>query len=112
MIYYDFIFSIFRIITILERGLIQIWKMHYWPPKQGKCEQATLTVSKKVLTIFDLQISYYLVGIGLFLATLSLVFELIRQRCRMWMEKKGSLKRTQNSVRTTTDLEHMASDLL
>ena len=79
-----------RIISILESGLLQVWKQRNWP-YSAPCKELSVTEAKK-LTIIDLQSAFYLIAIGIFAAGVSLLFEILKTKYVKLIEKRGKLK--------------------
>ena len=79
-----------RIISILESGLLQVWKQRNWP-YSATCKELSVTEAKK-LTVIDLQSAFYLIGIGIFAASVFLLFEILKTKYVKLKEKRGKLK--------------------
>lgn len=65
---------------ILESGLIPLWKRRYLP-ESAKCQTSN---KANQVTIYDIQLAFYLIGIGIGLAGILLFCEFIKrklQRC-------------------------------
>ncbi|XP_069104062.1 glutamate receptor ionotropic, delta-1-like isoform X1 [Argopecten irradians] len=65
-----------EIIEIHESGLINIWKSRRWP-RTNICGSESLT-SAKAITLVDVQSAFYLIGIGLTLASIVMGMENLR----------------------------------
>ncbi|XP_076113503.1 glutamate receptor U1-like [Mytilus galloprovincialis] len=75
------------IMAVLEGGLIDLWMSKIWP-KLHSCHELLLTRAKPI-TIFDVQIALYLIGVGICLALLSLLTECFKRRCQRWLKKRS-----------------------
>lgn len=62
-----------RVIKIRETGLLNKWKVEWWPRKSF-CNTGTQTIAKAV-SLIDVQGAYYVMGMLLCLACISLVGE-------------------------------------
>ncbi|XP_060078728.1 glutamate receptor ionotropic, kainate 2-like, partial [Ylistrum balloti] len=65
-----------EIIEIHESGLINIWKSRRWP-RTNICGSESLTAAKAI-TLVDVQSAFYLIGIGLTLASMVMGIENLR----------------------------------
>ncbi|CAC5387676.1 GRIK3 [Mytilus coruscus] len=92
------------IISIVDNGLIQMWKMKTWP-KPGPCQQLIGTEAKTIFLI-DFQIAFYIVIAGVVLGCLSLLYEHIKLKCGKCMEKRQRKKKENNTngFRKSTEL--------
>ncbi|XP_046572340.1 glutamate receptor U1-like [Haliotis rubra] len=73
-----------------ERGLYDVWRRK-WMPKNNSCSMQH-TMNGKTVTVTDLQSAFYILGIGSFIATVSLMFETgfgKRQRSQQEHKSKG-----------------------
>lgn len=66
---------IFRLIKIRETGLLNKWKVEWWP-RQSFCSTGTQTIAKPV-SLTDVQGAYYAMGILLSCALIALLTETI-----------------------------------
>ncbi|CAC5406414.1 unnamed protein product [Mytilus coruscus] len=80
-----------EIIAILESGLIQIWTMQIWP-RNGVCQKMSVTEAKTI-ELVDIQIAFYLIGLGVGLACLSLFYEFLRNKFCQWLRRSGRMQR-------------------
>ncbi|XP_033760424.1 glutamate receptor-like [Pecten maximus] len=62
-----------ELLHIHESGLLHIWKSRWWP-QRNFCD-GELVTSAKTITLIDVQSAFYLIGIGLALATLIIIIE-------------------------------------
>ncbi|XP_063400117.1 probable glutamate receptor [Mytilus trossulus] len=91
------------IISIVDSGVIQMWKMKTWP-KPGPCQQLTGTDAKTIFLI-DFQIAFYIVTAGVVLGCLSLLYEHIKLKCDKCIEKRQQKKKNNtHGFRNTNEL--------
>lgn len=86
-----------RIISIHESGLLQIWKLRHWP-KPGFCK-GSLLKEPKAITLIDVQSAFYMIGIGIFVASFTLFIEFLKQTYCKWREKIGKAKEKPQTIR-------------
>ncbi|CAC5388394.1 GRIN [Mytilus coruscus] len=86
-----------EIVSIVEGGLIQIW-LRKALPKLEKCEDTSVTVAKSI-SVLEFQFAFYIIGIGLIIAFLSLIYEHIK---RKFYQCTVTRSRRRNGQRTTT----------
>ena len=63
-------------LKVLESGLLQIWKTRRWP-QQTLCGDS-LVKATRAITIEDVQSAFYLIAVGIGLATIVMIFEKIK----------------------------------
>lgn len=79
-----------------------MWKTQIWP-KNGQCREMSAPVAKTI-SLLDIQIAFYLIGMGVFLALLALVYEHSKQRvveCKR--RKRGEYGRRKSVVLTKSN---------
>ncbi|CAG2217228.1 GRID1 [Mytilus edulis] len=86
-----------EIISIHESGLLQIWRLRHWP-KPGNCKESILKESNAI-TLIDVQSAFYLIGIGIFVASCSLCMEFCKHKYCKWREKIGKGKEKPQMIR-------------
>ncbi|XP_063428109.1 glutamate receptor ionotropic, kainate 2-like isoform X1 [Mytilus trossulus] len=86
-----------EIISIHESGLLQIWKLRHWP-KPGFCK-GSLLKEPKAITLIDVQSAFYMIGIGIFVASFTLFIEFLKQTYCKWREKIGKAKEKPQTIR-------------
>ncbi|CAC5375407.1 GRIK2 [Mytilus coruscus] len=86
-----------EIIAIHESGLLQIWKLRHWP-KPGFCK-GSLLKEPKAITLIDVQSAFYMIGIGIFVASFTLFIEFLKQTYCKWREKIGKAKEKPETIR-------------
>ncbi|CAC5375410.1 unnamed protein product [Mytilus coruscus] len=99
-----------EIISIHESGLLQIWRLRHWP-KPGNCKESLLKESNAI-TLIDVQSAFYMIGIGIFVASCSLCMEFLKQKYCKWREKIGKGKKNPQIIRhvsTTPKLGNFVS---
>ncbi|ESO96489.1 hypothetical protein LOTGIDRAFT_115937, partial [Lottia gigantea] len=62
-----------EMLRIYETGLLQIWKKRWWP-KKGTCKGSLVTEAKRI-ELVDLQSAFYVIAIGIVLASFIIVSE-------------------------------------
>ncbi|XP_033760423.1 probable glutamate receptor [Pecten maximus] len=62
-----------ELLHVHESGLLHIWKSRWWP-QRNFCDGELVTAAKTI-TLIDVQSAFYLIGIGLTLATLIIIME-------------------------------------
>ncbi|CAG2221653.1 GRIN [Mytilus edulis] len=83
-----------EIISIHESGLLQIWRLRHWP-KPGNCKESILKESNAI-TLIDVQSAFYLIGIGIFVASCSLCMEFCKHKYCKWRENWKGKRKTSN----------------
>ncbi|XP_076114569.1 putative glutamate receptor [Mytilus galloprovincialis] len=99
------------IMTVLESGHVSKWRTNYWP-YTSHCAEESKTEAKAI-KIIDLQIAFYLIGIGILLSLMFLICEYITIKCRQLLEKKGIITHPDNPVRhikTISMTDHAVHD--
>lgn len=95
----------FRVISILESGLLQVWKLKLWP-KPGNCEGISATEAKSI-GVIDIQISFYLISFGIGIAALTLFIERVKFWCFKTFDKRERKEDTydneENNIKTIED---------
>ena len=91
-----YILHMCRIIAILESGLIQMWKTQMWP-QNGKCREVSVTEAKTI-SLLDIEIAFFLIGIGVFLALMSLLYEHSKYRIKEWQRRRRGQRELRKSV--------------
>ncbi|ESO85423.1 hypothetical protein LOTGIDRAFT_107877 [Lottia gigantea] len=90
-----------EMMAIYESGLLQIWQRQWW--KQKKFCRGPLQTEAKPIDLVDVQSSFYLIGVGLFLAAIALVIE----RCMLRFCKcRTSSSRRENVVQKPKELQN------
>ncbi|OWF39812.1 Glutamate receptor ionotropic, kainate 3 [Mizuhopecten yessoensis] len=87
-----------EIIEIHESGLINIWKSRRWP-RTNVCANELIT-SAKAITLVDVQSAFYLIGIGLTLASIVMGIENIQsafKKKKTERKEKKAKEKEQNS---------------
>ncbi|OWF41423.1 Glutamate receptor ionotropic, kainate 2 [Mizuhopecten yessoensis] len=79
-----------ELLHIHESGLLHIWKSRWWP-QRNFCD-GELVTSAKTITLIDVQSAFYLIGIGLTLATLIIIIE----KVTFWYQTKVTSRKFQN----------------
>ncbi|XP_033761043.1 glutamate receptor ionotropic, delta-2-like isoform X2 [Pecten maximus] len=74
-----------KIMAMHENGLISCWKRRRWP-KRDFCPESLQTYTK-VISLADIQSAFYLLGVGLVLAFLSVLFEVTLSVVKVYREK-------------------------
>lgn len=77
-------------LKVLESGLLQIWKTRRWP-KQTLCGDS-LVKANRAITIEDVQSAFYLIAVGISLATIVIIYEKIKHNCEIKNKKPDKLK--------------------
>ncbi|CAC5388392.1 unnamed protein product [Mytilus coruscus] len=85
-----------EIVAIIETGLIQTWMLKTWP-KPENCEETSITDAKSI-SVSDFQFAFYLTGIGLMLAVLSLIYEYIERKRYHWVVTHGRRQNEQRKI--------------
>ncbi|XP_063399364.1 glutamate receptor ionotropic, delta-1-like [Mytilus trossulus] len=94
-----------EVISILESGLLQVWKLKLWP-KPGNCEGISATEAKSI-GVIDIQISFHLISFGIGIAALTLFIERVKFWCIKTFAKrvrKGATNdNEENNMKTIED---------
>ncbi|CAC5406406.1 unnamed protein product [Mytilus coruscus] len=99
------------IMTVLESGHISKWKTKFWPYSSHCVEQSK--TEAKTIHIIDIQIAFYLIGIGILLSLMCLICEYVTRKCRQLLEKKGIVIHPDSPVRhigTISITDHTIND--
>ncbi|CAC5388391.1 GRID1 [Mytilus coruscus] len=91
-----------EIVAIIETGLIQTWMLKTWP-KPEHCEETSITDAKSI-SVSDFQFAFYLTGIGVMLAVLSLIYEYIERKCYHWVVTHGRRQKEQKKITTFKEI--------
>ena len=65
----------FRMISIHESGLLQVWKRRWWP-KTNMCKSG-LVMEAKAISIIDVQSAFYVAAGGALLGLIAFITEII-----------------------------------
>ncbi|CAC5406405.1 GRID1 [Mytilus coruscus] len=104
------------IMSVLESGLIDLWMSKIWP-KLHSCHELLLTRAKPI-TIFDVQIALYLIGVGICLALLSLITECFKRKCQRLLKKRArswqeyEIQKSVNQNKTISNTENTESQCI
>ncbi|CAG2239144.1 GRID1 [Mytilus edulis] len=94
-----------EVISILESGLLQVWKLKLWP-KPGNCEGISVTEAKSI-GVIDIQISFYLISFGIGIAAITLFIERVKFWCFKTFDKRERKEDTydneENNINTIED---------
>ncbi|CAG2217229.1 GRIN [Mytilus edulis] len=92
--------------AIFENGLLQKWKLEHWP-KHGICDNIPRKESTPI-TLIDIHSSFYVVAIGVFIASSFLICECFKwryQRKRLMQDKGKQTSHETDIVRMKSSLE-------
>ncbi|XP_076095693.1 glutamate receptor ionotropic, kainate glr-3-like [Mytilus galloprovincialis] len=92
--------------AIFENGLLQKWKLEHWP-KHGICDNIPRKESTPI-TLIDIHSSFYVVAIGVFIASSFLICESFKwryQRKRLMQDKGKQTSHETDIVRMKSSLE-------
>ncbi|XP_060068781.1 glutamate receptor ionotropic, kainate 2-like [Ylistrum balloti] len=78
-----------ELLHIHESGLLHIWKSRLWP-QRNFCN-GELVTSAKTIALIDVQSAFYLIGIGLALATLMIIAENVAFWYKQSKKSKGDI---------------------
>ncbi|XP_052784781.1 ionotropic receptor 93a-like [Mya arenaria] len=76
-----------QMLSMLESGLIQVWKRRWWPKSKVICPGSVVTVAKPI-SVVDVQSAFYVAGGGAVLGLLAFLMELLVVRVQKYFKSK------------------------